>query len=550
MKKYTLSFLILLFTHSLLADIGVDSLLTELEKTMAKRSVYDQQKEARINGLKEMRAKNNLNLTQEFLINSQLIEEYEPYNFDSTFHYLTINQELAKTLNNYEFQTKSNLKMADILASSGRYMEAVDILKEINRDYLNQNLLIRYYLDFIDIYSDLCIYTQSPTNYRRYFRITENYSDSVMPMIDPQSELYLSLLEKKYRDNRQLMKCLMVNSKRLEKAKMGTRLYSTITFERSLYYDIVSDREMEKKYLILSAISDIKAAVKDNASLAKLAIILHEEGQLDKAHKFINFSFEDAEFFNSRLRFISISNILPVINEAYQLKSEKQKAKLERFLIIISLLSLFLGLAVVFILRQMTKLKKARKELQTVNGKLKSLNLSLRDTNQSLNSLNKELSESNHVKEQYIASFLTICSEYIEKLDEFRKMTNKHIASQKIDELFKFTKSQKIIEQETREFYENFDTTFLHIYPHFVEELNRLLKKDERIELKKDERMNTELRVFALIRLGINDSSEIAKLLRYSVNTIYNYRVKIKNKAAVNRDEFEDHIMRIDAYLE
>ena len=182
----------------------------------------------------------------------------------------------------------------------------------------------------------------------------------------------------------------------------------------------------------------------------------------------------------------------------------------------------------------MKRLSKARNELGVINNQLKSLN--------------NELAEANHIKEEYIAHFLGICSTYIDKLESYRKMVNKKINGGQVTELLKITKSSEVLESELKEFYVNFDNTFLHLYPKFVEEFNSLLVKEERIVLKKGELLNTELRIFALIRLGIDDSSKIANLLRYSVNTIYNYRAKVKNKALGSRDDFESLVMRIGAF--
>jgi hypothetical protein len=373
------------------------------------------------------------------------------------------------------------------------------------------------------------------------------YSDSLKPLLAENSDEFLSIKEKYYRDKRDLLECKKINTKRLNKTEPGGRNYSLITFERSLLFELEGNRELQKIYLILSAISDIKSSVKDNASLTTLALLLHKEGDIKRAYKFINFSYEDASFFKSRLRFTLISNILPVINEAYQIQKEQQQKKLRTFLLIISLLSLLLLVAIYLIYRQLNKLNIAQCELKKVNGQLKSLNNSLRESNDQLNNANDELSEANHIKEHYIGNFLTICSNYIDKMDSINRNVNKQIAAGKIEDLYTQTKSKKIIDGEIQQFYQNFDETFLHIYPHFVEQINALLEDKEQIVLKNNEALNTELRVFALIRLGINDSSRIAKLLRYSVNTIYNYRVKIRNKAKGNRDDFEKMVMKIDS---
>lgn len=374
------------------------------------------------------------------------------------------------------------------------------------------------------------------------------YDDSLRQSVEPNSETYLMTIEKKLRDSRQMNAALDINTKRLAQASMGTRTYSLATFERAVNYEILNNIEQQKKFLILSAISDIKSAIKDNASLTSLAMILHKENDIERPHKYIQFAFDDAVFFNSRLRFIEISNTLPLINHAYQLKTDSQNKQLRASLITISILSVIILLAFIFIYRQMKHLSIARTDLENVNIQLKELNNELNNANSKLSGLNLELAESNHVKEQYIGNFISICSNYIDKLDNYRKLVNKQIAAHKITELFDLTKSRTLIDEELKEFYENFDNTFLNIYPNFVEEFNAMLDQEARIELKKGELLNTELRIFALIRLGINDSSQIAGLLRYSVNTIYNYRVKIKNRSIVPREEFEDLVMKIGVF--
>ena len=199
----------------------------------------------------------------------------------------------------------------------------------------------------------------------------------------------------------------------------------------------------------------------------------------------------------------------------------------------------------IYIYRQMKRLSIARNHLQTANGKLKTLNEDLQQMNVSLQSANLELSESNQIKEEYIARFVKLCSTYIDKLDAYRRMVNRKISSGQTEELFRITRSQKALDDELKELYDNFDTAFLHLFPDFVGKFNALLQEDGRIVLKKGELLNTELRIFALIRLGIDDSSQIAEFLRYSVNTIYNYRAKVKNKACVSRDDFEKLVEQI-----
>ncbi|GAF02602.1 hypothetical protein JCM21142_31241 [Saccharicrinis fermentans DSM 9555 = JCM 21142] len=547
MKIFLYLYLLFIVLTPLEAINEMDSLLTHLEATMAQRDQFDQKKENRISQLKELAHKNNNNLEQIFFINNQLIEEYLTYTLDSALHFINENINISKKLNNIRLTHQNNIKLANIMASSGRLFEAFEILNSINKKELNDPLLIDYYKAFIKTYNELSFYAPLSSNYHKYYSKVEAYTDSLIPYLNQNSDDYLSILEKKYRDDRNLLECKKINTQRLSKTKMGNRLYSQITFERSLLYQLEKDEEMQMKYLILSATSDIQSSVKDNASLTVLALLLHKKGDIDRSHEFIKFSFDDASFFNSELRFKVISEILPVITEAYEHKTEKQQRKLQTSLMAISALLLLLLIAIFFIHRQLATLRLTQKELKNINSKLNKLNLNLAESNKKLNQANDQLSESNHVKENYIGNFLSICSNYIDKMDQMNKKVSKKITSRKIEELLAETKSNKLIDKEVKEFYKNFDDAFLHIFPNFVNELNALLRTEEQIILKSEERLNTELRIFALIRLGINDSAQIAKLLRYSVNTIYNYRVKVKNKALGNRENFEQQVMTIDA---
>ena len=229
----------------------------------------------------------------------------------------------------------------------------------------------------------------------------------------------------------------------------------------------------------------------------------------------------------------------------YQAMIEKQNGRLQQYLLLITTLLVLLIVALGYIYRQMKKLADARNHLQQANEQLNGLNEELRQMNSCLSSTNIELSESNQIKEEYIARFIKLCSTYINRLDAYRRMVNKKVSAGQIAELLKITRSQDALDEELEELYANFDTAFLHLFPDFVKKFNDLLQDNERIVLKKDELLNTELRIFALIRLGIEDSSQIAEFLRYSVNTIYNYRAKVKNKTRGSREDFEDLVRKI-----
>jgi len=523
--------------------------LVSLENEMLKRNFYDESKESRILNIKELLKEKNTTKENVYFLTNKLISEYEFYSFDSTLYYIEKNLKLALNLKEPIFLQEATIKLAKLLTNSGRYKESIDILNEIDRYNLPNELLIDYFSTYRRCYSEVSFYSKVKTNKEKYDKLFETYNDSLnieVSKLDPNSLYFLTEEEKKYRELGDFEKALEINDKRLLLVESGTREYSMVAFERIYANTFVYGESSyeQKKYLILAAISDIKASVKDNAAMADLAIKLFREGDVDKAHKYIDFSFEDAKFYNSQLRFIQISNKLPLISKSYEERSIMQKTRLKKSLIFISVLSFILIAALIYIFSQFKKLRIARNKLKEVNIQLKDLNKKLSFTNKDLKRLYEELSDVDRIKEQYIGTFLNLYSEYIDKLDIYRKTVRKYLVTNKINKLLELTESKQVIEGELKLFYANFDKSFLHIYPNFINDFNSLLKEEHRISVKKDEILNTELRVFALIRLGITNSSKIAKILRYSVNTIYNYRVKIRN-SAINREEFETLVKKI-----
>lgn len=546
MKTNRLLFLILLFSNChLLVGENVDSLLNVLDKSIEGHQEYVSQKENYIRKLKETAANIPAISPERYELNMQIYKEYKAFICDSAIQYLNENIFLAGQLQDMKREIDAKLLLSRQLSSSGMYKEAVDILETVERQKVDKSQLLDYYSAFNHIYSEIAVYTQDKYSLSRYWDISGIYKDSLSALLEPQSEQYLVLKESSYRDAGQFDEAFKINDIRLNEAAFGTPQYALVTYYRSLIYQFQRDVENEKYYLILSAISDIQSANKDHASLWMLAQLLYEEGDVERAYRYMRFSWNETKSYNARLRSWQSAGILSMIDKTYQAMSEKQNRALQIYLVLISALTLLLVAATIYIYRQMKRLSVARNHLQTANGKLKTLNEELQQMNVNLQSANLELSESNQIKEEYIARFVKLCSTYIDKLDAYRRMVNRKISSGQTEELFRITRSQKALDDELKELYDNFDTAFLHLFPDFVGKFNALLQEDGRIVLKKGELLNTELRIFALIRLGIDDSSQIAEFLRYSVNTIYNYRAKVKNKACVARDDFEKIVEQI-----
>lgn len=541
--------IIFLLTHIISfasSQNGLDSLLIKLDEAIKNTNDYSEKREIRIHGLKTESVKTNPFSVEKYNLNMQIFREYKSYVCDSAIAYLNSNIEIANRLNDEERKDESKILLAHLLGSTGMYKESVDVLSSIDRKKMPHRLYADYYAANDHVYGELAYYTQDKVSAQYYYHVAENYKDSLRAILPPDDERMLIMQETAYRDAKEFDKARELNDIRLQKVQPGTPEYALVTFYRALLARQEGNKEEEKYYLVLSALSDIQTGTKDHASLWMLAKLLYESDEdIERAYNYIRFSWNETVFYNARLRSLQSADIMSLIDKTYQAMIEKQNKQLQLYLILISALLLLLAAALAYIYRQMKKLSAIRYNLQNVNIQLKNLNEELQVMNLSLQSTNIDLSESNLIKEKYIGRFINLCSTYINKLDAYRRMVYKKAADKQIDELIKITRSPEALDVELKELYTNFDTAFLQLFPDFVNRFNDLLQEDEHILLKKGELLNTELRIFALIRLGIDDSSQIAEFLRYSVNTIYNYRAKIKNKARVVRDDFENLVKEI-----
>lgn len=543
MKKLLFIIGYFILSMPLFANNDIDSLLKVLDSSVDNYQVFSNQKEEQLNKLKDLLKYTN-NDDQRYKICGQLYDDYKSYKSDSALTYAQKKLQIAEKMNNRWNLTDAKLNLASIMGTSGMYKESMDILETINIQD-NPDLKAYYFHVYRTVYGFMADYTVSTREKERYNKLVSNFRDSLLVVNPPNSETHIMVKTDQ----------LIANKKSDEAIKILLSYYPTIKNDKhtraiiayciSVTYQKQQNRENEKKWLIISAINDIQSATKDYISLRSLAFLLYKEGDIDRAYKYIKRSLEDALFCNARLRTYEISQMLPIIDQAYQHQSQARQRQLIISLISISLLSVFLLIAVLSVYRQMRKLSVARKDLSQANKLLNDLNKELSETNKLLKHSNETLSEANLIKEEYIGRYMDQCSAYIDKLDDYRRLLNKTATAGKIDDLIQTIKSKQFIEDELKEFYTNFDSTFLQLFPTFVEEFSALLVDNEEIQLKSGELLNTELRIFALIRLGISDSVKISHFLRYSLSTIYNYRTKLRNKSAVPRDEFESYVMKI-----
>lgn len=546
-----LTFILTLFclsVHLFSSEPSLNSLFKELDEKISHKEVYIELKNSKIDNIKAEKRKLNSSPSLNYALNQSLYNEYKSYVSDSAIFYLNENLKIAETLNDQYRINETSISLAYIFTSLGLYKEAIDVMSNVETRFFDEKQKVQYYLTNRYIYSGLALYTQDLRNKGLYRKISHAYADTLLQVADKNSEEYLKVEETNLRERRDIPAALLINNKRLALTKEGTPEYAYVAFHRALLYRFANNYDMEKRYLLMSAISDVKSAIKDNASITMLSDILMKEGDVDRAHYYVRYSLDNINDYNTRIRSAEILNIQTIIDKAYQQKSDEQKRTLSIFLIVISILSVLLVISVCYVYKQMRKGIIISKHMKESNAKLNHLNQKLSDVNKKLSEINSDAVEANKVKEEYIGYFLSECLNYIDKLDSFRKMVNSKIKDKQIDELYKTARNNELKDNELKELFINFDTIFLHLFPNFIEKFNSLLLNEEQVILKKGEILNTELRIYALIRLGINDSNKIASFLGYSVNTIYNYRAKMKNKAKVAREDFEVAAKRIGTF--
>lgn len=529
------------------ARTSLDSLLTVLDQAVKHSDRYEAVKKQRIALIKAELAVPGLSSDEEYRINRKLFAEYEAYICDSARHYINRNIAIATRQGRQDRLDESKLKKAHILATSGLYAEGVRLLETIDKRILSDDLLAEYYMTFENIYLYHAEYAQDDEYMPDYLGKMNAYRDSVLQVVTESTYPYIITKGPALVDHSRQKDAEKLLNDYLSRVPSDTREYAVITSILAFVYQYDDRPEQRKVCLAKSALADIKAVVKENNSLRALAELLYEDGDVERANDYMKKSMADASFYNARLRNVQASRMLPVIDRSYQLEKEMQRRKLQMFLCVISVLSLFLIFTIGYIIRQMKKLSKARSEVVDANKELQKLNTELMEANRRQAQMNVSLTEANCIKEEYIGRFLGLCSAYIDKLETYRRMLNKKAASGKVEELYKTLKSSRFIDDELKEFYRDFDNSFLNIFPHFVESFNRLLPAEEAIVPRQGELLTTELRIFALIRLGITDSAKIAGFLRYSITTIYTYRSKLKNKS-LYRDDFEERVMKIGSF--
>ena len=513
--------------------VDKQQLLKLLDGYIERRNIYTEQKEEKIKQLKiKLRIAENNNSRLSIL--NAIYREYYTYRYDSAMVYANRGLALALSENNTYYATLNRINRAAVLSTGGFYSQAETLLVDIDEKKVPRQLKQYYYYTTTWLYNyweSFCDKSEFKDNYRQkkqhYLQLTvkatsKNYVD-----------LYAYLSgELAFLENPLGKTVLRHYTTALNNSPINSRVHASAAYCIARYYREMGNMQLYEKYIVEAAISDMVCPLKENLALQEFSTYLYKKDTkyANYAARYIYCSMEDAQFYNNRLRMLEISNVLPIIATANQEALAYKERIVRGVLAVVSFLSLvLLGMALLGY-KQNKWLARSRREVKSQNLKLKELN--------------EKLIATNHRRETYMRLFMDISAVYIRKLIEYRKLVGRKIKANQTADLLKTINSYKLAEEEATTFYTRFDRAFIELYPGFVEELNSLLLPDAQIEQPSPNSLTTEVRIYALMRLGVTDSQEIATLLFYSTQTIYNYKSAMRARA-INRETFDDDINRL-----
>ena len=522
-----------------------DSLLVKLNQTIEQRPSYMQRKEEALETLRQsLRKLSAGNMEGRMNLYEALWQENRSYNTDSSLFYATALSQLAQQAGNEEQKQNALLHRATALMTIGMFKEADEIIKPLREGGVLPGQRSQFFHLGRSLFGLMADYAVTAQEKAAYASLTDDFRDSLLTIYEAGSNMYRMIYADKLTAHGKYAEALreLLPFTPTGDGRFDAGYHYTIA---EAYYHMGRIEEA-RHYYTLAAISDMQSDTREYIALRKLAVILFQSGDIDRAYHYLTLCMADAKACNARLRILEILDTFPVVNEAYREKKQQQQRVITGVLIAISLLVVSLIFAIFSVLKQKKALQQAQTDLAYANSQLNEVNRTLVEYNEEMKRQNQLITETSYLKEAYITQYMDQCSSYLEKMESFRKRLRQLLSAGKTKEIQQaLTSYNQEVETELAEFYDSFDTTFINLFPTFVEDFNALLREDEQVQLKPGQKLNTELRVFALIRLGITDSTKIAHFLRYSVTTIYNYRTRMRNRARGDRDELEKQVMEI-----
>lgn len=530
LTRYILSAFLMLMLASGLPAAGpgsLDSLLNVLDGVIENRNIYLADKKGQIE--RKMGERGLLRSEREIYDkNTEIIDLYESFVCDSAKKYIRENLDIAYRLRDRDKMRVSSIRLGLIYSMTGDFLRASDIFSSLPYDSLSSSQKALYGWAQLKYFGNLMLSTDEESLRNSYRSQRIAWRDSLIDMFDQNSDLYRKEVAGRSMERGDYKTALAIYSDVFGNEPPDTHQYAMLAKGLADINGMSGDEESQKEFLALSAITDTRLAVKENESLLSLAELLYKDGDIDRAHKYMRTALEDANFYNSRFKNSMIARVYPIVEMSYLDMLRKQSRRLVAVSWILVGIVLLLMMVAWMLLKQRRALQDSKEELAKLNASLEKTSL--------------KLAEANLIREQYVGYFMNQYSLSIEKLDKFRVGINRLLKVNKTNDAIVMT--SRPLEKEIEDLYENFDKAFLNLYPNYVEEFNELLVPEKRFALPQG-KLNAQMRIFALIRLGINDMSQIANFLHFTVQTVYNYKSKIRKYTSLSAEEFEKRVKKI-----
>lgn len=535
-------------------------LLDSLDAMIYRQKEFIEKKEEAIEDVRQ-RIKKNAGAEERYTMNSLLYDEYYVYDADTALNLAKSNLMIAESLGKPLWKAEWDIKASFVYAATGMLDQALEQLKDIKAEELPVALRVELFRQYIYIYSHYGQYVGEAEEAKHYYLLEAAYKDSICNLTSPEDPLFL--WQKAWGTEPATVKEALIRT--IEKSKMSSRVDAMNAYCLSHIYEWEGNETERIRYMIFSAMADIRCCNRDISAMEELAKWLFKQGDIDYSYNFINYCMENDRLYHNRVHMISLSEVNNDIHSAYMERNAEQSRTLKYAMVALLFLILALLGMVGMVMRQMRNLRQSRAEvskanerlqmsnneleqarsnLSEANGKLSGLNDQLKEVNNELQEVNSRLRDANFVKEEIIGYVFSVCSQYISNQEDFRKRIYRQMKTAHYADVMKIVE-KPLQSKELNEFYQTFDEVFLRIYPGFIEDFNALLRPEERIYPKDGKLLNTELRIYALVRLGINDSVKIAEFLHCSVQTVYNNRLRCRNKSIVPKNEFAMRVMEL-----
>ena len=510
----------------------IDKMLKELDEVVDNDDMYKEIRAHRADSLVQTASHRKGQQRIDLYVEAYNI--YSHYQCDSAVKTLQRLSLVPEASENGDVTEYLKIANGEILGIMGLYVEAYETLQSVNVDELSHQNKLFYFQTFRSVFGWIADYSRNSPSYEKYVKLTNIYRDSIIATETNKIAHDIALADKHIvnGDPDEALNLLLENLANAERTEL---IY--LYFNLAEAYRELGETDKYTYYLIMASISDLRAGVTEYLALPTLANVLYKNGDIDRAYKYMIRSMDDANLCKARLRTMEVSNIFPIIDRAYKQKELENRKWVRIFALILVAFVIVLLCILAFMLKQNNKLNLIRRKLADANDNLKRVN-------DELQVANKNLIKTDRIKEDYIARFLERCRSYLDALENYRHSLLKLAKNNQHEALMRQLKDHTLVGEEQQRFYHDFDKAFLDIHPNFVENFNNLLKEEERVYPKSDWSLTTEMRIFALIRLGINDSNKIAHFLNYSLATIYNYRSRITNKSIHDKDQFNELLMK------